>query len=214
MSNDALRATRASIRFHILLAGTGLLALVVGLGGLAVGTELAGAVVASGAVVVDTHVKKVQHPTGGVVGEINVRDGSRVQTGDVLIRMDQTVARANLAMITKSLDELAARRARLEAELDGMSGVTFPVSLTSRSADPEVAAILQGERKHFDSRRESRTGQKSQLLERIAQLREQIDGTTLQASAEADEIKLIASELVGVQELFIRTSCQSPASRS
>jgi HlyD family secretion protein len=202
MSNNALRATRASIRFHILLAGTGLLALVVGLGGLAVGTELAGAVVASGAVVVDTHVKKVQHPTGGVVGEINVRDGSRVQTGDVLIRLDQTVARANLAMITKSLDELAARRARLEAELDGMSGVTFPVSLTSRSADPEVAAILQGERKHFDSRRESRTGQKSQLLERIAQLREQIDGTTLQASAKADEIKLIASELVGVQELF------------
>ncbi len=201
MSNNALRATRASIRSHILLAGTGLLALVVGLGGLAVGTELAGAVVASG-VVVDTHVKKVQHPTGGVVGEINVRDGSRVQTGDVLIRLDQTVARANLAMITKSLDELAARRARLEAELDGMSGVTFPVSLTSRSADPEVAAILQGERKHFDSRRESRTGQKSQLLERIAQLREQIDGTTLQASAKADEIKLIASELVGVQELF------------
>ena len=72
-----------------------------------------------GTLVVESDVKKVQHPTGGVVGEIHVRDGDRVKAGDVLIRLDETQTRANLAIIEKSLDELAARQARLEAERDG-----------------------------------------------------------------------------------------------
>ena len=110
----------------------------VGLGGWAAITELSGAVVAPGAVVVDSHVKKVQHPTGGVVGEILARDGDRVRAGDIVIRLDETVARANLAMVSKSLDELAARQGRLEAERDGMEQVSFPPALneppaTSRS---------------------------------------------------------------------------------
>ena len=73
----------------------------VGLGGWAWMTELSGAVVAPGTVVVDSHVKKVQHPTGGVVGEILARDGDRVRAGDVVIRLDETVARANLAMVVQ-----------------------------------------------------------------------------------------------------------------
>src|SRR5690349_24187198 len=100
---------RISIRRHTLLGLSSALLLVGGLGGWAVVTELSGAVVAPGAIVVDSHVKKVQHPTGGVVGEIRARDGDRIQAGDVVIRLDETVARANLAMVAKSLDELAAR---------------------------------------------------------------------------------------------------------
>jgi HlyD family secretion protein len=173
-----------------------------GLGGLAVGTELSGAVVATGAVVVDSHVKKVQHPTGGVIGEINVRDGSRVKAGDLLVRLDETVARASLAMITKSLDELAARKVRLEAERDGSAAISFPAVLTNRIDEPELAALIDGESKLFRSRCESRAGQKSQLLERIVQLQEQIKGTELQAAAKTDEITLITSELAGVQELY------------
>ena len=49
------------------------------LGGWAATTELSGAVIAPGIVVVDSNVKKVQHPTGGVVGELRVRDGDHVQ---------------------------------------------------------------------------------------------------------------------------------------
>src|SRR3712207_6347403 len=113
--------TRRSIRLHVFLATMGLLVLVLGLGGLAGAVELSGAVMAPGSVIVDTHVKKVQHPTGGVVGEIRIREGAHVKAGDVVVRLDETVARANLAMITKSLDELAARQARLEAERDGLA---------------------------------------------------------------------------------------------
>jgi HlyD family secretion protein len=184
------------------MTAAGVSLLVFGLGGLAVGTELAGAVVAAGIVAVEGSVKKVQHPTGGVVGEIHVRDGDRVNAGDVVIRLDETVARANLAMITKSLDELTARTARLEAERAGKAEVVFSPAFAARASDPDVAGAILGESRLFRSRRESRDGQRAQLRERVAQLREQIDGTDLQSEAKADEIRLIQDELKGVQELW------------
>ena len=78
-------------------------------------TQIAGALIAQGSIVVDSNVKKVQHPTGGVVGKLNVQDGDRVKAGDILVQLDDTVTRANLAIVTKGLDELTARKARLES---------------------------------------------------------------------------------------------------
>ena len=202
---------RQSINRHTRLALGGVALLVFGLGGWAWTTELSGAVVAPGTIVVDSHVKKVQHPTGGVIGEILARDGDRVRAGDVVIRLDETVARANLSMVSKSIDEMTARRARLEAERDGAKTIRFPADLTTRAEDLEVGELMSGERKLFDSRREARAGQKSQLQERVAQLAEQIDGTKLQASAKADEIDLIASELTACRNCGRRTSFRSPA---
>ena len=60
----------------------------------------------------------MQHPTGGVVGELRVRDGDRVKAGDIVVRLDETITQANLAIVVKSLNELQARHARLEAERD------------------------------------------------------------------------------------------------
>ncbi len=202
MNSVKKASARVSIRRHTLLGLSSALFLVGGLGGWAVVTELSGAVVAPGSVVVDSHVKKVQHPTGGVVGEIRARDGDRVQAGEVVIRLDETVARANLAMVAKSLDELATRQSRLEAERDGLTQITIPVALRGRVHEPDLASIVQGESHLFETRREARAGQKAQLKERIAQLQEQIDGTNLQASAKADEIQLIQDELTGVEQLW------------
>ena len=61
--------------------------LVVGVGGWGGTTEIAGAVIAPGVVVVNSHVKKVQHPTGGVISELLVRDGDRVQAGQIIVRL-------------------------------------------------------------------------------------------------------------------------------
>ncbi len=202
MNNKSKPSARRSIRRHTTVGLSAALLLVVGCGGWAIVTELSGAVVAPGTVVVDSHVKKVQHPTGGVVGEILARDGDQVRVGDVVIRLDETVSKANLAMVVKSLDELAARQARLEAERDGLPEIVFPLAITSRRAEPDLANLLSGEKRLFETRREARAGQKSQLKERVAQLQEQIDGTNLQAAAKADEIKLIQDELTGVQELW------------
>ncbi len=76
-------------------------------------SEISGAVIAPGKLVVDSNVKKVQHPTGGVVGTLNVKDGDRVKKGDIVVRLDETQARTSLAIVTKALDEMDARQARL-----------------------------------------------------------------------------------------------------
>ena len=106
------------------------------LGMLGARTELAGAVIAAGSLVVESNVKKVQHPVGGTVGELFVKDGSKVAEGDILVQLDETIAKSNLATVTKSLWELSARRARLEAERDGAPEVAFPDELLAAASDP------------------------------------------------------------------------------
>ena len=194
--------TRRAMR-RALMGGTAVASLLAfGIGGWAATTELAGAVIAPGALVVDTNVKKVQHPTGGVVGELRVREGDEVRAGDVLLRLDETITRANLAVITKSMDELAARQARLKADQDGRERVSFPDELTARRADPVVSGLLGEETRLFEMRRSARQGQKAQLKERIAQLHEQIQGVADQVAAKKREVTLISEELKGVRELW------------
>ena len=173
-----------------------------GVGGWAATTQIAGALIAQGSVVVDSNVKKVQHPTGGVVGKLNVQDGDRVKAGDILVQLDDTITRANLAIVTKGLDELAARKARLEAERDGAESVTFPRMLLAHAEDAPVAIALANERKLFELRRNARLGQKAQLRQRITQLQDEISGQNAQQEAKAREIGLIGKELDGVRELW------------
>src|SRR4051812_9128811 len=202
MRTDVHSETRRSIRSS-LLGGTAVACLLTfGVGGWAATTELAGAVIAPGSLVVDSNVKKVQHPTGGVVRELRVRDGAEVKAGDILVRLDETVTRANLAVITKSMDELTARQARLKAEQDGRERVSFAPELTARRAEAEIAGLLGDETRLFELRRLARQGQKAQLKERIAQLTEQIQGMVDQVAAKRREIALIGDELKGVRELW------------
>ncbi len=197
-------AMRRALLGGVFVAGL----LTLGIGGWAATTDIVGAVVATGSLVVETNVKKVQHPTGGVVGEVRVQDGDRVKAGDILIRLDDTQTRASLAIITKSLDEFAARQAREEAERDSADQVSFPFELLSRSGEGEVSRVLEGERKLFEMRRSARQGQVAQLRERIAQLREQIQGLEDQVVAKVREVKLINEELVGVRELWLKNLVQ------
>ncbi|TXN65272.1 HlyD family type I secretion periplasmic adaptor subunit [Methylobacterium sp. WL30] len=196
---------RASIRRHLALSlGLGTV-LVVGVGGWATFTEIAGAVIAPGQLVVESDIKKVQHPTGGVVGELRVREGDRVKAGDVLIRLDETQTRANLDIVLRALDELDARHARDEAERDDAPTIAFPAELLGRrDADPSVARLVDGETRLFAARRAGRAGQKAQLSERIEQLRQEIGGLTQQANAKEREIALILTELTGVRELYAK----------
>jgi HlyD family secretion protein len=193
---------RQSIRKHVMAGLVIVLILAGGVGGWASTFRLSGALIAPGSVVVDSNVKKVQHPTGGIVGEVMVRDGDRVKQGDIVVRLDDTVTRANLAIVTKGLDELTARKARLQSERDGGDTVHFSAELLARSKDTEVAAILEGERKLFELRRNARVGQKAQLRKRVEQLNEEIRGLQAQRESKEQEIKLIEREKEGVYELW------------
>jgi HlyD family secretion protein len=201
-------SAQQSIRRHILV-GSALVAFIVfGLGGWASTAEISGALIAPGSLVVDSNVKKVQHPTGGVVGELFVRDGDHVKAGDMLIRLDETVTRANLAIVTKGLTELYARRARLVAERDGTDEVAVPAELADSADKPEVKEALSSERRLFDLRRQDRLGQKQQLRERIAQLQQQVAGLTAQEDSKDKQVALIEQELAGVRDLWERNLVQ------
>ena len=194
------QAAHRSIRRNVLGGLTLVMLLAGGVGGWASMTGLAGAVVASGAVVVDSNVKKVQHQAGGIVRNLHVRDGALVRAGDVLIRLDDTQTRANLAIIDKSLAELAARQSRLEAERDGAEVIDFEPLRQLGVGDN--ARIAQAERKLFEFRQAARIGQKSQLSERMSQLQEEIQGLTGQHAAKGQEFTLIQAELSGVRDLW------------
>lgn len=202
--SDDIAAQRSAMR-RLVVLGLGIIVLFVGgLGGWAATVPLAGAVLASGQVVVDTNVRTVQHPTGGVIGEIRVRETARVAEGDLLIRLDDTVTRANLQVLVKQLIELAARQARLDAERDGLSEMTVPDDLRERMSNTDVMRSWSGETTLFTARRAAREGQRRQLRERIDQIRGEITGLSAQEAARRRQVELIDRELTDIRDLFRR----------
>jgi len=194
--------TELAIRRHLLIGAVIVIFLAVGVGGWASLTEISGAVIAPGALVVDSRVQEIQHQTGGIVAEILARDGDHVRAGDILVRLDPTVTRANLEIVTKDRDELMARKARLVAERDGSDAIIFPDELLQRDSTREVAQVIAGESRLFDVRKSARVGQKQQLEERIKQLQNEGDGDSAQVSAKVQETTFISRELDGTRTLW------------
>ena len=202
MSDGEFKGAQRSIRLHLIVGLAIVLVLAGGLGGWASTAEISGALIAPGQIVVESNVKKVQHPTGGVVGELLAHDGDLVKAGQVVVRLDDTVTKASLAIVTKNLDGLWARAARLQAEQQGLDKVTFPKMLLDRADDPDVKTVIASETKLFEVRVNGRVGQKAQLRERITQLNEEIAGLSAQEKAKDQEIALVEKELTGVRDLY------------
>ncbi|WP_322419237.1 HlyD family type I secretion periplasmic adaptor subunit [Mesorhizobium huakuii] len=195
---------RDDIRSNLILGAAVTAMLVVG-GGLWLGlTRIAGAVIAPATVVVESNIKKVQHLTGGTIGGIFAQDGDHVRAGDVVARLDDTLTRANLQIISEDLDRATVRLARLEAERQGLPEMQLPSSLQARMGDPELAALVRGERTLFESRATALTGQKAQLQSRSKQLERQIDGLKAQQAAEDQSVVLLDGDLGDVQALFTK----------
>lgn len=202
MMERASPSTDKTIRRLSLLVVAAVLLLFGVMGGLAAATRISGAVIASGTLVVDSYVKPIKHLKGGIAHSILVKNGDHVAAGEVLVRLDDTQTRANLSIIRKRLNELSARTARLTAERDDKPDIIFPINLLSAAGDPDVAAIMAGERRLFRDRKASREGQKSQLQERIQQLKQEIEGLVAQEQGKRREIALIGKELGSLQGLL------------
>ncbi len=192
------------------VAAIAALVLCLGIWGTQAGID--GAVVASGRVIVERNRQVVQHPDGGVVAEVLVEEGKRVQKGDILVRLDPTLLRSELVILEGQLYELMARRGRLTAERDGAAQISFDAQLLQTAAvDPHVAELVQGQRTLFDARLASFTQSIGQMENQKQQLREQIIGIGAVAGALATQISLAKQEL-GVQEQLL-TSGLVPISR-
>lgn len=184
--------------------------LVGGLGAWSVGTEIAGAVVATGTVRVESDRQVIQHPDGGVVGEILARDGDNVETGDILIRLDDTFLRSELGLVEQQLAEIFARKARLEAEQDGLEAPDFgnpPAFAEIGAAD--VADQIEGQERLFLARRASVEQERRQIEEQQAQIDRQIEGTEAQLAAQRRQLDIVGRELADVQGLFDRGLVQA-----
>jgi len=175
-----------------------------GLGGWAYSARLSGAVIASGSVVVESNVKDIQHPAGGVVGRLNVVEGSAVKAGDVLLQLDDTVPRTTLGIVRSDLDAQLLRQARLAAERDGALAIVWPEELVARGEESDLSAAFAGEARLFEARRTTRSGQSAQLREKVGQLEDEIRALEAQRAAKKDEYDLVLRDLAGISDLYER----------
>lgn len=190
---------RGYIRFGLfcvlLLAG--------GLGGWGAVAKLKGAVISSGHLRVESQRQVVQHPDGGVVGEILVREGDVVEAGQVLIRLDGTALLSELAVQESQLYELIARRGRLEAEQTDSETITFDEELlAAAAANPEVQKLIDGQQSLFEARLKTMGREIEVMQERQEQIREQITGSAAEIDALTSQSALIEQELVGQRKLL------------
>jgi HlyD family secretion protein len=193
--------TNTSLRRFQLLGFASIFVMFGVVGGWSVLTELNGAVIAPATIMVESFSKKVQHKEGGIVGEIRVKDGDRVEVGQPLVILDNTETKAELAIIGGLLDEALTKRARLEAQRDKATEITFPPEIAARASEADLAAIMAGQTKLFAARLSAINGKKEQLSQQIDQLTEQIGGLDSQKISKDRQLDLINGELKDLKDL-------------
>ncbi|TAD89523.1 MAG: HlyD family type I secretion periplasmic adaptor subunit [Alphaproteobacteria bacterium] len=174
------------------------------LGGWLAVAPLASASMAPGTIRVESHRQAVQHLEGGIVREILVREGQLVREGDVLIRLDDTQARAGYEIALNQYLAQKVVEARLVAERDNQPTMTLPPEVTRHQADPAIAQMILAQQQLFLARRETLLGQEQVLRQRIAQAQEQIRSALAQETSQRQQLALIRDELQGTRELFER----------
>jgi HlyD family type I secretion membrane fusion protein len=180
-----------------------LLTLVAGLGVAAAVLPIEGAVVGSGQIDVASRIKTVAHPAGGTIADILVHDGQHVRAGQPLIRLDDKVVGTDARVAALSLVQLRARKARLEAEVAGAGGISFPDDLLA-SADDETRRAVADERNQFGAARAERAALDSQMAARAAQAQQQAAGYGAQIAALRAQATLIRPERDAMKSLFAR----------
>ncbi len=201
---------RWSARVPLFFGFFGLFALLGGFGVWATQTQIAGAIIASGRIEVDQNRQIVQHPQGGVVAKIAVKEGDSVQAGDLLIQLDVQQMRSSLAIVESQLYEMMARRGRLEAERDETDEITYEAELLRVSSEREqVRELMDGQSNLFFARRDSVARQTEQLEKRSAQIVNQIKGVEAQEDSLGRQLELITQELESQQSLLERGLTQA-----
>jgi protease secretion system membrane fusion protein len=145
--------------------------------------------------------KAIQHQTGGTVQDILVKDGDVVKAGQVLVRLNNTVAKSQAE--TSRAQFIAARstEARLIAERDGLNKITFPAVLLDSKADPRVAAAMELQSQLFTSRRTALTSELSAYDENVAGLKSQLNGLQESRASKQQQIVILKEQLDNMRDL-------------
>jgi membrane fusion protein, epimerase transport system len=185
----------------------GLLILLIFFGGFgtwAATAPLNGAVVGNGVVKVEGNRKSVQHLDGGIVKQLRVKEGDKVEAGEVLVVLDDSQARAEVEVLSQQFVVLRATEERLRAELTRAPQLVMPSDLQSRRDDPDVQSIWNGQIVQFESRRAALEGQRSIIREKVAQLHSQIEGAQAQIKAYTAQLQSVSEERESIKPLVDR----------
>jgi len=162
-----------------------------------------GAVIAPGTVMVSGKKKMVQHLEGGIIDEILVREGSRVETGDLLIRLRDTRVESSVDLFQGMLWAKLAESARLTAEMGLEPTIQWPqVLLEIKDVREDVREIMAKEQDIFDSRRSDLAGKISLYRSQILQLEERIEGAKEEMTAHTQVIATLNEELDATRPLL------------
>jgi HlyD family secretion protein/epimerase transport system membrane fusion protein len=187
------------------------LAAFVGLGGgWAVVAPLASAAVATGVVSPEGARRSVQHLEGGIIRQIHVRDGDRVQAGDPLMTLEDVRARADNQVLLDRRAQLRAEIARLQAEQVMAEEMRLPADLRPARLDPDQASTVRAQLQLFDGRRATLASRRSVLAQRIRQLEEENGGLRAAIEGLNEQLGLIGQEIANVQTLFDRGLARMP----
>lgn len=196
-------ANKWSATRPLLIGFFGLAVLVGGFGYWSVTSNIAGAIVTSGQIEVDRNRQVVQHETGGTISEILVDEGSLVQAGDLLLRLDTHQAASELTLIEGQLYELMARRGRLEAQRDERDRIVFPEELVEAAVhSADAKELMDGQINLFNARRDSTDREIEQLGKQRNQIEDQIVGIRAQEEALNAQLVMIDPQLDNQQRLL------------
>src|SRR5437762_3188680 len=188
---------------HVALAGWIIIALFFGgIGSWAATAPLNGAIVGNAIIKVEGNRKSVQHLDGGIVKDLRIKEGDKVNSGDVLIVLDETQARAEYDVLSQQYMVLRATEARLLTELDHGSELVMPEDLKKEGS--YFKSVWSGQVSQFDSRRAALEGQRNVIREKINQLGSQIVGGEAQVKAFTDQITSVQAEAENIKPLVER----------
>lgn len=152
-------------------------------------------VASQGMVVVTGNRKVVQPVMPGKITALLVKDGDRVKTGQVLIKMDDTQARSQLEMTRGQWFSSAAVQARLIAEREGRTSVTYPEALLKEKADPRAASAMALQDELFATRKRSLENELNILRESITGLEIQATGLEESRKGRQEQLRLLRQEV-------------------
>lgn len=194
-----------TLRAPLLIGIGAVVALAAVLIGWGLQSRIAGAVIGNGRIEVAADLTVVQHPVGGVVAAVLVRNGDSVAAGDVLIRLDDSALRSDLAATEAELFETLANIARLDAMLDDQPAMSpHPLLAEAAGSRPEVRALIDRQQRRLDAHFAAVATQTALIAEQVAQVRDQIDGIAAERAAKTARGALLRQEIGNQQALADR----------
>ncbi|PBB89099.1 hypothetical protein CK215_29530 [Mesorhizobium sp. WSM3864] len=156
---------------------------------------LSGAAVAHGTIAAAGRNIRIQHLEGGIIKEIRIAEGDRVQAGQELIILGSTTARTQVNRLKKQFVSLAATAQRLAAERDGLETLRFDTIVEAGASDAELAHLIDEQKKEFEARFARFRSEQDILHQRVATLTESLAGLTAQMHAIENQLLIVADEL-------------------